>query len=92
MLIKWTSKASSDLARLYEFLAVVNKSAAIKAVQALVKAAENLHKHPRMGVRLEEFMPQEVRRVLAGNYEMRYEIKDDVLYIIRLWHTRENRH
>jgi hypothetical protein len=37
-------------------------------------------------------MLQEVRRVFVGNYEMRYEIQDDVLYIIRLWRTRENRH
>ena len=35
MKIKWTSKALSDLVRLYEFLAVKNKLAAAQAVQSL---------------------------------------------------------
>lgn len=38
MELKWTSKALSDLARLYEFLAPVNKPVAARAVQALTKA------------------------------------------------------
>lgn len=38
MQLKWTSKALSDLARLYEFLAPVNRPAAARAVQALSKA------------------------------------------------------
>ncbi|WP_419590418.1 type II toxin-antitoxin system RelE/ParE family toxin, partial [Thiolapillus sp.] len=36
MVLKWTSKALSDLTRLYDFLLPVNKPAAIKAVRALV--------------------------------------------------------
>lgn len=38
MELKWTSKALSDLVRLYEFLATANKQAAARAVQALTKA------------------------------------------------------
>ena len=33
MELKWTSKAMSDLARLYEFLALVNKQAAAQTVK-----------------------------------------------------------
>ncbi|MGZ8160407.1 MAG: type II toxin-antitoxin system RelE/ParE family toxin [Methylobacter sp.] len=35
--------------------------------------------------------PREVRRILVGRYEMRYEIQDSTAYILRLWHTREDR-
>lgn len=91
MELKWTSKALSDLARLYEFLAPVNKPAAARAVQALVKAPTILLTNPRVGEQLFEFAPREVRRLLVGHYEMRYEIQDSVIYMLRLWHTREDR-
>jgi len=32
-----------------------------------------------------------VRRILVAQYEVRYEIRDAVIYVLRLWHTREDR-
>ncbi len=91
MHLKWTSKALSDLARLYDFLAVVNKPAAARAVQALTLAPSRLLEQPRIGERLEEFEPREVRRILVGRYELRYEIDRGIIYVLRIWHTREDR-
>ncbi len=88
--LKWTSKALSDLTRLYEFLASVNKPAAARAVQTL-KAPSILLNNPRLGEQLFEFQPREVRRLLVGRYEMRYEIRDSVIYVLRVWHTRADR-
>lgn len=89
--LKWTGKARSDLTRLYEFLAAVNKPAAARAVQALAAAPASLSTNPRIGERLDEFEPREVRRILVGHYEMRYEIQESTIYVLRLWHTREDR-
>jgi len=89
--LKWTSKALSDVARLYEFLASVNKQAAVRTVQSLVAAPTNLLANPRIGERLEEFEPREVRRIFVGRCEMRYEIQASLIYVLRLWHTREDR-
>jgi len=47
--------------------------------------------YPRLGESLEEFAPREVRRILVGHFEMRYEIVESVIYVLRLWHTREDR-
>ena len=91
MELKWTSKALSDLERLYEVLAPVNHEAAIRTVQSLTKAAADLLAYPRIGRSLSEFEPREVRRILVGHYEVRYEIQESTLYILRLWHTREDR-
>lgn len=88
---KWTSKALSDLARLYEFLAPVNRLAAARTVQSLTTAVSTLQLNPRLGEQLEEFEPREVRRILVGHYELRYEIQEACLYVLRLWHTREDR-
>lgn len=91
MELKWTSKALSDLARLYDFLASVSRQAAARTVQSLTAAPTRLLEHPRIGEKLEEFEPREIRRILVGQYEMRYEIQEMTIYVLRLWHTREER-
>jgi plasmid stabilization system protein ParE len=91
MEMKWTDKAVSDMARLYEFLASVNREAAARTVQTLTAAPTSLLANPRIGEKLEEFDPREVRRILVGHYEMRYEIQESTIYVLRLWHTREDR-
>jgi len=89
--LKWTSKALSDLARLHDFMAPVNQPAAARTVQALAAAPSALLANPRIGERLDEFEPREVRRILVGHYEMRYELTETTIYVLRLWHTREDR-
>lgn len=91
MELRWTSKALSDLARLYDFLSVVNREAAARIVQSLSQAPDTLLDNTRIGERIEEFSPRDVRRLLVGHYEMRYEIQQSTLYILRLWHVREDR-
>ena len=91
MLVQWTSKALSDLVRLHEFIAAVHKSVAARVVKSLTAAAAGLAANPRIGEKLEEFEPGEVRRILVGQYEMRYEIVESTIYVLRLWHTREER-
>lgn len=91
MEVKWTRKALADLVRLYEFLAPVNQRAAASTLRSLSSAPARLRTHPRIGEKLDEFDPREVRRILVGRYEMRYEIRKSVIYVLRLWHTREDR-
>ena len=91
MELRWTSKALSDLVRLRGFLAFANMPAAVRTVKSLTAAPDSLVGNPRIGEKLEEFEPREVRRILVGRYEMRYEIVDSTIYILRLWHTREER-
>jgi len=91
MKLKWTSKAQADLVRLHEFLAPANARAAAQSIRSLVAAPTKLLRHPRLGERLQEFEPREVRRILVGNYEIRYELDTDVMYVLRIWHTREKR-
>ncbi|MCF6361772.1 MAG: type II toxin-antitoxin system RelE/ParE family toxin [Gammaproteobacteria bacterium] len=89
--VKWTGKALSDLNRLFEFLALVNRQAAAGTVQSLTAAPMRIIDQPHIGERLDGFERREVRRLLVGHYEMRYELNDDTLYVLRIWHTRERR-
>jgi addiction module RelE/StbE family toxin len=91
MRVQWTSKALSDLVRLKDFLTPVNVQAAESVTRVLARAPRKLLERPRVGTRLEQFEGQEIRRIIIGDYEMRYEILGDVIYIVRLWHSREDR-
>jgi plasmid stabilization system protein ParE len=72
MKIQWSDKALSDLQRLFEFLAPVNRQAAAKRIRALTAAPIKLIDQPRIGERIATYDPREVRRFLVGHYEIRY--------------------
>jgi hypothetical protein len=40
---------------------------------------------------LREFSPREVRRMLIGDYEIRYELTVRDVFVLRIFHTREDR-
>lgn len=46
---------------------------------------------PRKGYPVETYLPRDVRSLIVGDYELRYEIKGDLLAVLRIWHTREDR-
>lgn len=91
MYLKWTELAISDLARLYELLPTVNKRAAERTLRTLTRAPTSLLTNPRIGEQLFQFEPREVRRILVAHYELRYEIKGETIFVLRIWHTREER-
>lgn len=91
MNVRWTGRASSDLARLYEHLRPVAPTAAARIVQQLARAPDRLIRHPRIGEKLDAYGPREVRRIIVGDYELRYEIAAQTILILRLWHCREGR-
>ncbi len=91
MRLQWTASALAEITRLYDFLAPLNQAEAARTVQTLSAAPNTLLSSPFMGKPLEEFAPRQVRRLIVGQYELRYEIVDDMIYILRLWHTREDR-
>ena len=86
----WTSKALSDLRRLHEFLTNNDAGAAARVVRSLVAAPDILQSNPRIGHRLDTFLPREVRRLIVGHYELRYEIVAEDVRILRIWHNRES--
>lgn len=91
MALRWTSKAHRDLVRLNDFLAPINPRAAANVVRLLLAGVERVAAHPRIGRKRPEFGDRDVRSVVVGDYEVRYEIRPDELVILCIWHTREDR-
>jgi plasmid stabilization system protein ParE len=91
VIVEWADEALADVERIYSFLAAVDLDAALHAAERLETAPNRLIAYPRIGERLEGFENRELRRILIGKYEMRYEIREDVISIVRIFHGREDR-
>jgi plasmid stabilization system protein ParE len=91
VIVRWTPRATSDLFRLYDFLAEKNPRAAQAVVDALTSAPDKLKQFPRRGARLKQFADREVRRLIIGAYEIRYEINGDTIRLLQIWHGKEDR-
>ena len=91
MALCWTASARADLVRLYEFLEPVDARAAALKVRHLVAGAKRIPARPRLGQRVRGFTGREVRRILIGNYEIRYELTARDVFVLRIFHTREDR-
>lgn len=91
MRIRWLSTADRDISRLYNFLADVSPNVAATRIQNIVASVGKLADHPRIGLRRDEYGPDEVRSLLVGDYEIRYQIIGDEIAVLRVWHTREER-
>ena len=91
MALRWTQAAYGDLKRIYEFLEPVNPAAAARSVSAVVARVRRIPAQPRLGDKVSGFADREVRRVLVQKYEIRYEVAGSDIFILRVFHTREDR-
>ncbi len=91
MALRWARAAYVDLQRIHEFLEPVNPGAAARVVRTVVARVRRIPAQPRLGEKLTGFGNREVRRVLVQRYEVRYEIAGSKIYVLRIFHTREDR-
>lgn len=91
MALRWARAAFADLQRIHEFLEPVNAVAAARVVRAVASRVRRIPAQPRLGEKLTGFGERDVRRVLVQQYEVRYEIIGSEIYVLRVFHTREDR-
>lgn len=91
MQLRWTDQAQEDLRRVHYFLAWKNPNAAARVIDVLSQAPDRLLMQPRVGVRIESMPEPEIRRILVGQYEIRYDIVGDLIRVLRIFHMREER-
>jgi plasmid stabilization system protein ParE len=91
MTIHYTHESISDLARLREFIAENNPSAASRIATELKQGIKRLAKFPNIGIAvINAPNPQAIRDLYIGNYIIRYLIANNDIYILRLWHDKES--
>ena len=90
-MIKWTKSAERDIEKIYDFLVRSNPRAAVHTVKLLIEGIEKIDDFPQLGIRLDGFTSREVRRIIIDDYEIRYELTRNAIFVLRLWHAREDR-
>ena len=92
MKIQYTPEAIEDLIRLRAFIDVKNPNAASRIAKSLKKGIAQLNAFPYLGIEVEMAPdPRMIRDLIIGNYVARYLIHTNDIYILRVWHQKENR-
>ncbi len=91
--IQWRLEAVKDIDRLRDFLYSKDTKAATTAMNVIYSAISRLETVPQIGRPMQD---ETKRRELivpfgAGAYVIRYVLENNNVYILRLWHNRENR-
>lgn len=92
MNISYSPEAVEDLRRLREFIEPKNPQAAQRAAKSIMSGISQLHTFPLLGteVRLAP-EPKAIRDLVIGKYLARYLVGSSEIYILRIWHPREDR-
>jgi plasmid stabilization system protein ParE len=90
--IGWLPEAQADLQRIYEFLAVSNLTAAVRAVQTIYEAANSLSTSPQRCPCLRSNPARRKLRVFFGKrgYSIHFQIEGNSVYILQIYPGGEN--
>ena len=95
MKFRFLPAADRDLDRLYAFLAEQNLEAAHRAMLAIDNALNLLTQNPKLGLLVRKDREDRQLLIPFGNsaYVIRYRLDEarDTLFVVRVWHGREQR-
>ena len=92
MNLKYSKDAINDLSRLRAFIGEKNHQAARRIASELIKGINNLALFPQMGTRTEKAPDPEIMRdIFILDYHVRYVVLEKTIFILRIWHQKENR-
>ena len=92
MKIKYAKEAVSDLIRLRAFIEAKNPEAAARISRELLNGIKNLSQFPEIGVGVEQAPDSKIMRdFYIMDYHVRYLVLQNTLFILRIWHQKENR-
>jgi len=92
MKLFYTPEAVDDLQKIRAFIEEKNPQAASRIGKGLVSRISGLLQLPYAGREvLKAPKPDIVRDLIVGKYVIRYLILEQAIYILRIWHHKENR-
>ena len=91
MKVKYSPESIEDLQRVVEFIENKNPFAARRVAIDLQEGVQKLKQFSQIGLPvLKASDPERIRDLYVGQYTVRYLITDEVIYILRIWHGKEN--
>jgi len=91
MKLLYTPEAISDLGRLKEFIEAKNPLAAKNISINIREGIDKLMTYPKIGLPVSKAPdPEVIRDLFIGDYTVRYLIHESNIFILRVWHNKEN--
>jgi plasmid stabilization system protein ParE len=91
MNVKYSPESIGDLQRVVEFLENKNPFAARRIAIDLQEGVQKLKQFSQIGLPvLKATDPEKIRDLYVGQCTVRYLITDELIYILRIWHGKEN--
>ena len=85
MKLFWTETARQDLQAIRRYVAADNPVAAKRWVGRLRKRARNTLHSPLAGRRVPDFLRDDIRELIEGNYRIVYQVFEDWLVILTVF-------
>ncbi|HEC20746.1 MAG TPA: type II toxin-antitoxin system RelE/ParE family toxin [Gammaproteobacteria bacterium] len=91
MKVSYSPESIDDLHRVVEYVEAANPFAARRIAIDLQEGIERLKQFPEIGLPvLKAPDPERIRDLYIGNYTVRYLLASESIYILRVWHNKEN--
>lgn len=89
--VEYSPESMKDLQRVVEFVEVKNPYAARRIAIDLQEGIFKLKQFPEIGLPVIKAPdPEKIRDLYIGDYTVRYLITSIIVYILRVWHSKEN--
>jgi plasmid stabilization system protein ParE len=89
--VKYSPESLVDLQQVVEFVEAKNPYAARRIAIDLQEGVSKLKQFPQIGLPVIKAPdPKTIRDLYVSDYTVRYLITDKSIYILRVWHNKEN--
>jgi|TARA_B110000008_G_scaffold145783_1_gene147446 plasmid stabilization system protein ParE len=89
--VKYSPESLVDLQQVVEFVEAKNPYAARRIAIDLQEGVSKLKQFPQIGLPVIKAPdPKTIRDLYVSDYTVRYLITDESIYILRVWHNKEN--
>ena len=89
--VKYSPESLADLQQVVEFVEAKNPYAARRIAIDLQEGVSKLKQFPQIGLPVIKAPdPKTIRDLYVSDYTVRYLITDESIYILRVWHNKEN--
>ena len=85
MKLFWTETAKQDLQAIRRYIAADNPAAATRWIKRLRERARNALHEPLAGRMVPEFLRDDIRELIEGNYRIVYHVLSDRLVVLTVF-------
>jgi toxin ParE1/3/4 len=85
--IVWSKLALKDLDHIYDFIALESPYYAQKTIEQFLIRVEVLTIYPQIGKDVNEYLKNNVKELIEGNYRIFYRVNKNSISIIRVHHS-----